>query len=147
MSKKVETYLSKRGVNPIKWARATFVLTIIFTIITCLACFYKPDFLNLTVCTVAIYILSNAQDSQQKHFRYLIFGTVLSFVYDLIWILFKGFDYSGDDEENGGMEAKIKKFSLLMVILSLIIKVFMVIVFWMASLKFADVIDERSALL
>lgn len=68
-------------------------------------------------------------------------------MYDILWLILKGYDYSGDDEDNGGMEAKIKKFSLIMIILSLIIKVFMVFAFWMASLKFADVIDERSALL
>ena len=60
MSKKVETYLNQRGVKSVKWARATFILTIIFTIITCLVTFYKADFLNLTVATGAIYILSNA---------------------------------------------------------------------------------------
>ena len=77
----------------------------------------------------------------------MIFGTVLSFVYDILWLLLKGPEFSGDDEENGGMEASLKKFSLFMVILSLIIKVIMVFAFWMASLKFFDVIDERSALL
>lgn len=73
-------------------------------------------------------------------------GSILSFAYDLAWLLLKGADYTGDDE-NGGMEASLKKFSLIMVIVSLIIKVVMVFVFWMASLKFADVIDERAALI
>lgn len=77
----------------------------------------------------------------------MILGTVLSFGYDLLWVLLKGPDYFGDDEENGGVEASIKKFSFICVLLSLVIKVFMVFAFWMASLRFADVIDERSALL
>ena len=54
MSKKVETYLQNRGVKQVKWARATFVLTIVFTIVTCLVHFYKADFVNLTICAVAI---------------------------------------------------------------------------------------------
>lgn len=63
MSRQVEQYLQQRGVKQIKWARATFILTVIFSIVTCLVNFYKADFLNLTICTVAIYILSNPQDS------------------------------------------------------------------------------------
>ena len=54
---------------------------------------------------------------------------------------------SGDDEEDGGMEASIRKFSLVMTIISLVFKVIMTFVFWMASMRFEDIIDERSTLL
>ena len=114
---------------------------------TCLVHFYKADFVNLTVCTVAIYILTNAKDAKPAHFRYLVAGTILSFIYDLLWLFLRGNDLSGDDEEDGGVESAIRKFSLWMVIISLIFKVVMTFVFWMASLKFEDIIDERSALL
>ena len=56
-------------------------------------------------------------------------------------------DMSGDDEEDGGMEASIRKFSLVMTIISLVFKVIMTFVFWMASMRFEDIIDERSTLL
>ena len=64
-------------------------MTIIFTIITCLVHFYKADFVNLTVCTLAIHMLSNAKDVQPKQFRYLVAGTILSFVYDLLWLILR----------------------------------------------------------
>jgi hypothetical protein len=114
---------------------------------TCLVHFYKADFVNLTVCTVAIYILTNAKDAKPAHFRYLVAGTILSFVYDLVWLFLCGSELAGDDEEDGGMETSVRKFSLWMTIISLIFKVVMTFVFWMASLKFEDIIDERSALL
>jgi len=147
MAKKVEAYIQKTGVKQVKWARATFALTIIFTILTCLVHFYKADFVNLTVCSIAIYILSNAKDAQPKHFRYLVAGTILSFFYDLVWLWLRGADLAGEDDESGGVEAPVKKFSFVMTIISLIFKVVMTFVFWMASLKFEDIIDERSALL
>ena len=147
MAKKVEAYMQKTGIKQVKWARATFVLTIIFTIMTCLVHFYKADFVNLTVCTIVIYILSNAKDAQPKHFRYLVAGTILSFFYDLVWLFLRGGDLAGEDEESGGVEASVKKFSLVMTIISLFFKVVMTFVYWMASLKFEDIIDERSALL
>ena len=60
MAKQVEAFIQKKGWNTPKWARATFIMTILFTIITCLVHFYKADFVNLTVCTIAIYLLNNA---------------------------------------------------------------------------------------
>jgi len=53
---------------------------------------------------------------------------------------------TGDDEESGGVEAKIRKFSLYMVIIGLICKFLMTFVYWMASLRYEDLIDERSVL-
>jgi len=45
------------------------------------------------------------------------------------------------------MEASVRKFSLVMTVFSLFFKFIMAFVFWMASMKFEDIIDERSALL
>ncbi len=123
-------------------------MTVIFTIVTCLVHFYKADFVNLTVCTVAIHMLSNAKDVQPRQFRYLVAGTILSFVYDLLWLILRFGDYAGDNvEEDGGVEASIRKFSLVMTIIGLVFKVIMTFVYWMASMRFEDIIDERSALL
>ena len=54
---------------------------------------------------------------------------------------------AGNDEEEGGMEASIRKFSLVMTIIALIFKVVMTFVYWMASMRFEDIIDERTTLL
>ncbi len=147
MAKDVEQYMKKKGFMSVKWARATFILTFIFAIVTCLIHFYKADFVNLTVCTVAIHMLSSPKDVKPTQFRYLVAGTILSFVYDIVWLLLRGPDMVGDDEEDGGMEASIRKFSLFMTIIGMVFKVIMTFVYWMASMRFEDIIDERSALL
>ena len=74
-------------------------------------------------------------------------GTILSFVYDVLWLILRFGDLSGEDEEDGGMEASVRKFSLFMTIISLFFKIVMTFVFWMASMRFEDIIDERSSLL
>ncbi len=147
MAKDVEQYMRKNGYPNVKWARATFILTLIFTVVTCMVHFYKADFVNLTVCTVAIYMLSSPKDVRPTQFRYLVGGTILSFIYDIAWYLLRGYDMAGDDEEDGGMEATIRKFSLFMTVIAMIFKVIMTFVYWMASMRFEDIIDERSALL
>ena len=146
-AKDVEIFMQRKGFKQFKWARATFVMTFIFTIMTCLVHFYKPDFVNLTVCAVAIHLLSNAKDARPEQFRYLVAGTILSFGYDVLWLLLKGPDYAGDDEEEGGVEAAVRRFSLIMTIIALVFKFVMTFVYWMASMRFEDIIDERSALL
>lgn len=146
MSKDVENYITKKGFKVPRWSRITFIMTFIFLIITLLIHFYKADFVNLTVCTVAIYLLSNAKDAQPQHFRYLVAGTILSFVYDVLWMILRGSELSGDDEETGNVEESIRKFSLFMVWTGIVCKVIMTFVYWMASLRFEDIIDERSAL-
>ena len=64
-AKEIETIVRQRGgpLKNVRWARATFVMTMLFTIMTCLVSFYKADFVNLTVCAIAIYLLSNAKEA------------------------------------------------------------------------------------
>ena len=90
-AKEIEAIIREKGgpLRHVRWARATFVMTILFTIMTCLVHFYKADFVNLTVCTIAIHLLSNAKEAQPRHFRYLVAGTVLSFVYDVLWLILR----------------------------------------------------------
>ena len=103
---------------------------------------------TLTVCTIAIYLLTNAKDARPEQFRYLVAGTILSFVYDIVWLIMRFRDMSGDStEEDGGVESSVRKFSFFMTIISLVFKFIMTFVYWMASMRFEDIIDERSALL
>lgn len=90
-AKDIEAIIREKGgpLKNVRWARATFVMTILFTIMTCLVHFYKADFVNLTVCAIAIHLLSNAKEAQPKHFRYLVAGTILSFVYDVLWLILR----------------------------------------------------------
>ena len=57
MAKEMEEYMLKNGFLVPRWARATYIMTFLFLFITLLIHFYKADFVNLTVCTVAIHLL------------------------------------------------------------------------------------------
>jgi len=47
--------------------------------------FFRTDFVNLTVCTTAIYMLTNTERIKKWTFRGLVFGIFISLVYDLLW--------------------------------------------------------------
>ena len=71
-------------------------MTILFLIITLLVHFYKADFVNLTCCAIAIYLLSFADAVKEKYFRWLVFAIILTLAYDLYWFWEKNDAYDGD---------------------------------------------------
>ena len=139
--------LARAGVRQVRWARMTFVCTLLYALVTCLVSFYKADFVNQTVAAIAIYLLANAKDASSKQFRFLVAGIALSLVYDSVWFYMRAGELLGDAQEEGGVEEKVRKFSLWMSGISFLFKVLMSFIFWMASIKFEDIIDERSSLL
>lgn len=57
-SRRIDDALIEQGYQSKEmWAQCTIALTLILLIMTCLVCYYKPDFVNLTVCVIAIHIL------------------------------------------------------------------------------------------
>ena len=57
----------------------------VYTLLNLLSCLYRADFVNITVCAVAIYMLTFNFDIDPIHFRMLTFGTILSLIYDFMW--------------------------------------------------------------
>ena len=49
------------GIREWRWGRLTVILFSFWTIMTCLVCFMKPDFLNLTLGVVGLFILLDPQ--------------------------------------------------------------------------------------
>ena len=146
MAKQVDEFVT-RNFRPVKWAKMTFVMTLIFLVSTMLVHFYKADFVNLTVVTVSIFLLHNADKLSAGWFRLLVAGIILSIGYDITWFVLRSWEMEADEDGDGGVEKTIRRFSLIMAIISLILKVVMSVVFWMASIKYEDVKDERAALL
>ena len=56
----VATNMSKKfGYSSTPWLKLTWWLLIIYTVLTICVLFYRSDFINLTVCIIAIYMLLN----------------------------------------------------------------------------------------
>jgi hypothetical protein len=146
-SEQVNTFIESRGYQPVKWARCTYIMTMIFLASTMLVHFYKADFVNLTVCSLALFFLQGADRSSQGWFRLLVFGVVLSMGYDLVWFLMRSSELMADDDGDGAVERVIRKFSLSMAIISFLLKFIMCFVYWMTSINYADLLDERANLL
>ena len=88
-------------------------MTAIMLMLALMVCFYKADFLNLTVCCVAIYILNNADAVTGKQdltkWRLVIFGSVITFVYDVLWFMLRHSDLNATAKEGeGNVEVSLK---------------------------------------
>ena len=55
----------------------------------------RPDFFNITVIVIAIYIVEHPERISHDTFRKLAFALLLTFIYDSIWL----YEIHQDDAE------------------------------------------------
>lgn len=85
---------NKLGFSYVPWFTLTKIVLGIYTLLTCFVLFFRPDFVNLTVCTSAIYMITNTDKIKKWTFRALVLGIFISLLYDLFWFMIQ--DYSAD---------------------------------------------------
>ncbi|TNV72186.1 hypothetical protein FGO68_gene616 [Halteria grandinella] len=139
----------KYGYDSVPWFALTWWVLWIYTILTLLVMFLRPDFLNLTICIIGLYMMFNTDRITKNKFRMLVFGVALSIVYDLVWFFMKHQEYAPDvgaTETTSGVEAGVKKFSLMMAYTSFFFRFFVMIVLWKDSLDFSKIIQNRTEL-
>ena len=102
------------------WYSLTKVVLGIQTVLTLMTLFFRTDFVNLTVCTTAIYMLSNTDKIKKWTFRGLVFGIFISLIYDLLWFFFQE---QSNDLEDGGVQKSVRNFSLTISYLSFFFRV------------------------
>lgn len=145
MSSSIDGYLRNKGFRQINWARLCFTVTVINTVLNLFAGLYRADFLNITVCAVAIFLLTNPEIVNKTSFRLLVAGTFLSLVYDIVWRCMQDFD--AEELADCGLQQSVHIFSYWVLWVMMLIKIVMGFVYWKASLDFAAIIDERSVLI
>jgi hypothetical protein len=121
-------------------------MTAIFTVISCLVCFYKADFINITVCVIAIHLLVNADQAKEGMFRVLVFFIIFSLALDITWFFLRDVGDGKDPESNSG-EGIVISFSFVMAYISFFFKIIMAFVFWRTSISFESVMEQRSELM
>lgn len=145
VSSSIDVYLREKGFRQINWARLCFTVTIIYTVLNLFAGLYRADFVNITVCAVAIFLLTNPEMVDKTSFRCLVAGTFLSLVYDIVWRFMQ--DFEAEESADCGMQGSVRLFSYWVLFVMMFFKIVMGFVFWKASLDFAAIIDERSVLI
>lgn len=120
--------------NHVPWFTLTKVVLAIQTALTCFVLFFRTDFVNLTVCTAAIYMLNNTDKIQKWSFRALVFGIFISLAYDLAWFFLQE---QSNDNDDGGVQKAVRNFSLTVSYFSFFFRVSIIS-------QFTTFIDYRS---
>lgn len=131
----------KMGMSEIPWFALTYYMTYIYTALTIFVMFHRTDFINLTICIIAIFMLMDVNLIKKHSFRWLVGGIVLSVFYDIGWLLFNHYEYGNETKYDGGVEKNVKKFSLYMSYASLIFRLLVAIIFWKDSMDFEHIIQ------
>jgi hypothetical protein len=103
----------------VPWYTCTKHMLLVQLVLTMLASYERPDFLTLTSVVLTIYCIENSDSMRRKFFRGLVGLIMVSLIYDLAWFSINDFE----SEEMGGVEGKVKKFSLFTAYISFCFRV------------------------
>ena len=132
-------------IETIPWLEVTKTVVWIFLILTMIQMLKRPVFLSLSVAAIALYVLEYPQTIQRNTFRGLVALLAISWVYDFITLFLIESSASEEDEEDGGNEYKLRRFTRLFSYISLIFKVVVVLVFWKDSMDFRSIIQSDAS--
>ena len=104
----------------------------------------RPCMLSLTVACVAIYVLEFPETMQRNTFRQLVLLIVCSWIYDFLTLFFIESSAADEDEEDGGNEYKLRRFTRMLSYIALIFKLVVVLIFWKDSLDFRNIIHDKT---
>lgn len=103
----VDAYASRlavrAGLDAVPWFQLTWWLLWVYTGLTLLGMLLRPDFLNLTVCVVGIYMMFNLETITKTKFRLLVLGILLSLIYDALWLWLKHSEYASSADGESGL--------------------------------------------
>lgn len=118
-----KTIAEKMGYEEVPWFKLTWYLLWIYTAITIVIMTKREDFVNLTICTTALYMMFHTERITRDYFRVLVLGILLSLLYDALWFFMKHQEYTEEQKADGGQETNIRRIVLLFSYVAFLLKV------------------------
>jgi len=75
-------------------------------------------------------------------FRWFVGFLFLSLFYDLFWFAIKSSEYTADQKADGGLEKKIRIFSLYVSYVSFVLRIVVASVYWKDSLDYEGIVQR-----
>lgn len=119
----INAFAKKAGYDSVPWFTLTWVVIWIYTVLTLFVMMNRPDFFNLTICTVALYMMFNTDRITKTRFKILVFGIFITLIYDFVWFMIKHQEYAEEYKQDGSNEISIRRFCLIMSYVSFIVRV------------------------
>uniref|UniRef100_A0A7S3MX90 Uncharacterized protein n=1 Tax=Strombidium inclinatum TaxID=197538 RepID=A0A7S3MX90_9SPIT len=128
------------------YSKCIMIVAFIYGVLSVFSCFARPDFLNLTICTVAVHQLASVKSIRKSTFRNLVLGIFVSFLYDIVWLFFEWEEFEqdkGEIESEGKVEMGMKRFSLYVSVFSLLFRPVVMGLFWRVSIDFKAIMKPE----
>lgn len=120
----VASNFAKRvGYETVPWFQLTWGLLWLYTFLTMLVMIYRPDFINMTICITALYMMFTPHRITKTKFRFLVLAIIFTLIYDLLWFFLMHTEYSTETKSDGSGEASLRKFSLMVSYASYLLRV------------------------
>jgi hypothetical protein len=100
----------------------------------------RPDFVTFTSVCLTFYYLEHRETLQRSKFRLLVALFVVSLLYDIIGFLI--IDSNSEAELDGDAQS-VRRFTMMMVSLSFMFRVFVLLVLWKDSIDFTTTLKEQ----
>ena len=110
-------------------------VTLVYLILTLFCMFNRKDMISITICACATYVLQNPEYIDRGTFRGFVLMILVSWVWDFFY-LFLFTSAADEDDEDGGMEYTVRRFSRLFAYISFFFRIVVLLVFWKDSVDF-----------
>jgi len=91
-------------------------------------------------------MLAIPEEATKTKFRALVFGIILTIIYDILWFWMKHSELADEGKKtDGGAEKSIRSFSLAMAYVSFLVRFIIAIVFWRVSRQFEKIVQANRA--
>lgn len=125
------------------WVVVLVIALFVYAFFALLVCFWRPDFVDLTVCSIGFYIMIFILRTSRPLLRAFLFILVLSLLYDIGFIIICFSSWWGDEPYDSGMEHSLRRFSIIMSFILIIVKLVLIVLFWHTSVNFYELIQPE----
>jgi len=129
----------------VPWAELTKAALLVYFGLTMLSMIARPDFLSLVVITLGMFAMECPTFVSRRAFRMLVGLALLTFVYDIVFLLFVR-DVQAEDMEFQGMQVNISRFAYLFVWLSFLFRPIVILLLWKDSRDFRRIVRGKGGI-
>lgn len=114
----------------------------ILFVLNAFACYARPDFLTQITIVLSVYFLTASEEIDRTKFRILPLAILVSFVYDIIYLVFLQNLAQEGARVEGGMEHRVKHFALILSYITFAFKPIVFFVIWKVSYNYLTDIKQ-----
>ena len=148
----VQPLKEKSTLGELFWSAAFVFAYLIYLLLTLLLWIHKPEFLNLAIWCVSSYLLPfmrlpgdlNSPRHKKKAIRIAVVLIFFSWIWDIVWLIFCFGDWWGELKYDGNIEQGLRRFWVVMTIISMVLRVIIFLIYWKLSLDYYRLTTELS---